>query len=84
MKDGRMKNLLKLHEAIVVVLLTFPKRTATFQEIADEIVERDLFPIRKGGITLTKQVELRSVQSQGRYRHLFARVGDDKIQLRNI
>jgi len=66
-----MKNLLKLHEAIAVVLLNKPDRKATFEEIAKEIQKRGLFPIRKGNVALAKQVELRAVQSKGRYYHMF-------------
>lgn len=77
-----MKNLLFLHEAIAVVLLSKPGRTATFEEIADEIERRNLFPERKGGILLSKQVELRSVQSKGRYHYLFELVAPGTIRLR--
>lgn len=47
-----MKNLLTLHKSIAVALLSQPDRTATFQTIADEVERRNLFPERKGGITL--------------------------------
>lgn len=47
-----MKNLLTLHEAVSVVLLSQPDRSETFQTIADEVERRNLFPERKGGITL--------------------------------
>jgi hypothetical protein len=36
------KNLLSLHEAIVVALIQLPKRTGSFQEIANLIEERNL------------------------------------------
>lgn len=77
-----MKNLLTLHEAIAVVLLGKPNRTATFQEIADIIEDRKLFEERKGGITMAKQVELRSTKSKGRYFHLFEFLQPDKIKLK--
>jgi hypothetical protein len=77
-----MKNLLRLHEAIAVVLLKQPNRTATFERIAFEIEKRGLFLIRKGNIPLSKQVELRAIQSQGRYKHLFEKVGSEAIKLR--
>lgn len=51
-----MKNLLTLHEAVAVVLLDLPARTATFQTIADEIERRKLFPERKGEISLSEQI----------------------------
>ncbi|MBK7040305.1 MAG: hypothetical protein IPH46_07505 [Bacteroidetes bacterium] len=41
-----MENKLTLHEAIVVVLSQKPNKTATTQEIADEINKRELY--RKG------------------------------------
>jgi hypothetical protein len=75
-----MKNLLTLHEAIVVVLLNEPKRTSTFDKIAREIERRGLFPNRKGVISLSKQVELRSIRSKGRYKHLFKQIDLDVIQ----
>jgi hypothetical protein len=77
-----MKILLTLHEAIAVVLIGKPKRTASFQEIADVIEKRGLFPIRGGGISLSKQVELRSIQTQGRYNHLFEFISPDRIKLK--
>ncbi len=55
-----MKNLLTLHEAVAVVLSNQPNRKATFQTIADEIERRNLFPERKGGITLAEQIKLRT------------------------
>lgn len=39
-----MKNLLTPHEAVAVVLLKQPNRTACFETIADEIERRNLFP----------------------------------------
>ena len=38
-----MKNLLTLHEAVAVVLLKEPNRTATFQTIAEKIESRNYF-----------------------------------------
>jgi hypothetical protein len=77
-----MKNILTLHEAIAIVLLGKLERTASFQEIADVIEKRGLFPIRRGNIPLAKQVELRSVQSQARYSHLFDFIPPDQIKLK--
>jgi len=37
-----MKNLLRLHEAIAIVRLKFPNRTASFEQIANEIENRML------------------------------------------
>ena len=41
------KNLISLHEAIVIALINKPDRTATFEEIADFITERRLYPEEK-------------------------------------
>jgi hypothetical protein len=79
-----MKNLLTLHEAIALALLSKENRTSSFDEVAKFIDERNLFPIRKAGITLSKQVMLRSVQSKGRYAYLFEQVASDTIKLRNL
>ena len=57
-----MKNLLKLHEAIVVALINLENRQGSFDEIAAYIDERNLFPIRKGNISFAKQVMLRTTQ----------------------
>lgn len=62
-----MKNILKLHEAIAVVLLTKPKRTATCEQIVKEINKRKLY-IRKDGAPLpVYQVMMRTKLSKGRY-----------------
>lgn len=61
-----MRNLLRLHEAMVVVLVKQPGRIATFDTIANEIEKRGLFPNRKGKIPLAKQVELRALQRKVR------------------
>ncbi|TSJ44560.1 hypothetical protein FO440_10405 [Mucilaginibacter corticis] len=79
-----MKNLLKLHEAIVLALISKENRTASFEEIEKFITDRNLFPERKGNITLAKQVMLRSTKSKGRYLHLFEPVSDNLIRLRNL
>lgn len=78
------KNILKLHEAIVVALINMPDRKGSFDRVANFIELKGLFPVRKGNILLSTQVMLRSCQSKGRYLHLFKKVGDEVIQLRNI
>lgn len=77
------KNLLALHEAIVVALININNDTyeATFDEIASYIKLYNLYPVRKGNVTLAKQVELRSTKSKQRYSHLFKAVDNDKIRL---
>lgn len=80
-----MKNQLSLHEAIVIALINIDKDTftASFDEIASYIEERNLYPDRKGGVDLATQVMLRSTKSKGNYSYLFARVGEDKIKINN-
>lgn len=79
-----MKNLLTLHEAIVVALINLDKEnfTASFQEIADYIEERKLYPERKGEISLAEQVMLRSTKAKGVYMYLFEEVDENTIRLR--
>jgi uncharacterized protein YjiK len=76
-----MKNILKLHEAIAVVLLSKPKRMATFETIAKEINKRGLY-FRKDGEPLPAyQVMMRSKLSKSRYDHLFQYLQNDKVKL---
>lgn len=77
------KNLLSLHEALVVALINQPTRTASFDEIARFIEERNLCPERKGKIPLSKQVMLRATKSKGAYHHLFEELGAGFIRLKN-
>lgn len=66
-----MKNTLSLHEAVAVVLLTKQNKIATIEKIEKEIEERELFPLRKGNITLAKQIKLRTAIASSKYQHLF-------------
>ena len=77
------KNLLALHEAIAVALISKPDRKASFTEIANFIESRSLYPIREGNIPLSTQVMLRSTKAQGAYAHLFKQLDSNSIQLRN-
>lgn len=77
-----MKNLLTLHEAVAVVLLRQNSRTVTFQTIADEIERRKLFPERKGGISLTEQIKLRTSISSSKYKHWFQYTKPDILKLK--
>lgn len=79
-----MKNLLTLHEAIVLALIARDDRIATFDEIADFIERRNLFPDREGNISLAKQIMLRSTKSKKRYDYLFEQISEEKIRLRNL
>lgn len=78
------KNLLSLHEAIVVALINQPTRTANFDEIANFIKERNLYPVRKDNIPLATQVMLRSTKAKGAYHHLFEETGSNTIRLKNL
>lgn len=77
-----MKNLLRLHEAIAVILLNEPHRTATFERIASEIEKRNLFPERKGGISLAQQIRLRTSIRSNKYKHWFQFVPPEAISLK--
>jgi len=78
-----MKNQLYLHEAIVIALINIDKvtYTASFEQIANYIEGRGLYLERKGNISLSKQVELRSIQSKKRYAYLFKDLGNGSIKL---
>jgi hypothetical protein len=78
------KNLISLHEAIVVALINAPNRTGTFEEIAGYITGRELYVIRKGNIELSKQIMLRATKAKGAYHHLFEQINATTIQLRNL
>lgn len=77
------KNLLSLHEAIVIALIHQPIRRANFEDIASFIEARNLYPNRKGNIPLATQVMLRSTKSKGAYCHLFEQIGPKHIGLRD-
>ncbi|MNE35536.1 hypothetical protein D3C80_1293060 [compost metagenome] len=79
-----MKNLLTLHEAIVIALINIDKESfsANFQEIADFIENRNLYSERKGVIDLAKQVMLRSTKAKRNYSYLFEKIGDHKIKIK--
>lgn len=78
------KNLISLHEAIEIALLSKTNRTASFEEIAKFIEARDLCPIRDGNIPLSTQIMLRSTKSRGVHTHLFEQISPDSIRLRNL
>lgn len=77
-----MKNLLTLHEAVAVILLSQENRSATFQTVAQEIERRNLFPVRKGGITLAEQVKIRTSIKSNKYKYLFDFIPPDTIRLK--
>lgn len=47
---------------MVVALINMPEYTGTFEEIAAYVEKRNLFPERKGGIELAKQMDLRALK----------------------
>ena len=79
-----LKNIVSLHEAIVIALINKPNRSATFEEIEQFILKRSLIVNRKGGLSLTKQIMLRATKSRGRYYHLFEPIDEHSIRLRNV
>lgn len=82
-----MDDLLKLHEAIAVVLLSKNNRTATLEEISKEIANRGLYFQKSGDIAPPKQIRLRThpnTNAGKRYKHLFEFIEPDKVRLRNL
>ncbi len=78
------ENLISLHEAIAIALLNKEYRTASFEEIAGFIEQRNLCPNREGNVSLSIQVMLRSTKAKGAYYHLFEEISTDSIRLRNL
>lgn len=69
-----MNNLLTLHEAIAVILLSKEGRTTSIQEISKEIAERKLYFQKSGEIAPPEQIRLRThpnTKSGKQYAHLF-------------
>jgi hypothetical protein len=78
-----MSNLLKLHEAIAVVLLSKENRTATIEEISKEINKRKLFIRPSDGNPVPNyQVMQRTKLSDGKYSHLFEYIEPNKVRLK--
>lgn len=77
-----MKNTLRLHEAIAIVLLNEIDRTASFETIAEVIEKRNLFPYRKGNISLSEQIRLRTSITSSKYKHMFEFIKPDKIKFK--
>ena len=75
--------MLSLHEAIVIALININKETftASFDEIADYIKNKDLYPERKEGVDLTTQLLLRNAKSKGNYIYLFTQVDESLIKI---
>jgi hypothetical protein len=77
-----MKNLITLHEAVAIALLNRPTRMATFEELSEVIENRNLFPIRKGNITLAKQIELRTSIVSSKYKNWFEVIKPNILKLK--
>lgn len=65
-----MKNLLKLHEAIAVVLLGEHKRAATLERIAEVLNRRKLYVRADKKPVPAYQIMMRAKLSKGRYAHI--------------
>lgn len=76
-----MENKLTLHEAIVVVLSQKPNKTATTQEIADEINKRELYRRGDGTLVPAYQIVMRTNLSSGRYKHIFKFTPPNNVSL---
>ncbi len=78
-----MKNLLSLHEAIIIALININKETftASFDEISSFIKKRNLYTERKGNIDLSTQIMLRSTKSKGKYSYLFTQIDENQIKI---
>lgn len=75
-------NLLKLHEAIAVVLLSRANRKATTEEIAIEINDRQLYIRKDHELLPSYQVMQRTKLSKGKYHHLFEFIEPDIVRLK--
>lgn len=79
-------SILKLHEAIAVVLLNKEDRTATIDEISKEIAVRHLYRQKSGDIAPPGQIRLRThpnTKAGKQYAHLFKFIEPSKVKLRN-
>jgi len=77
-----MKNILKLHEAIAVVLLNCPKRKASIDFIAKEINRRSLYSRKDVKPIPSYQIMMRSKLSGGKYSYLFKFISPNIVQLK--
>lgn len=73
---------LKLHEAIVIVLAEHENKTASIQEIADEINKRVLYKRKDSAPLPAYQVMQRTKLSNGAYHHLFEYIEPDVVRLK--
>ena len=76
------ENILLLHEAIAVVLLTKENKSAYLKDIAAEIERRNLYKKKDGGYPSVSQIRLRVSKSKGQYIHLFGFRNPDIVWLK--
>jgi hypothetical protein len=76
-----MNNILKLHEAIAVVLLSEPRRTATIEHIAQMVNRRKLYTLADQKPVPAYQVMMRAKLSKGRYAHMLTYNQDGTVTL---
>jgi len=79
-----MENLLKLHEAIAIILLSKDDRTASLEEISREIADRNLYRKKSGEFAPPEQIRLRThpnTKSGKQYSRLFKFIEPDKVML---
>jgi|GEM_PF-1286908 len=82
-----MERILKLHEAIAVVLLSKENRTATLEEISEEISDRRLYYKKDGSFADQTQIRLRThpnTKGGKTYAHLFEFIEPNRVNLKNI
>lgn len=75
----------KLHEAIAIVLTEKINRTATIQEIADEINSKNLYQKQDGSPVQPGQIRLRThpkTKSGGHYSYMFEYIEPNKVKLK--
>ena len=75
--------MLKLHEAMIAVLIDAPNRTLTFKEVAHHVNERKLYTRKDQLPVPSNQIRARAFASKQRYSHYFEKVGTDRLKLRN-
>lgn len=83
-----MSNLLKLHEAIAVVLLD-KKRSASLEDITQEIANRNLYRQKngEGAFPPTSQIRLRThpnTKGGKTYSYLFDFIEPNSVKLKNL
>lgn len=76
-----MNNVLKLHEAIAVVLLNEPRRTATTKRIAQVLNRRRLYTRADQQPVPAYQVMMRAKLNKGRYAHILTYNKNETVTL---